>query len=97
VAQQRPIFVVHILEEEYPRFRAGLPKDLRLPPTYAEWRAEALRTHNTHRKSGLKTEAVVVQWDDFQAYAERIRLAPTYAMLTAYAMSHGEKAKAQQG
>jgi len=83
------IYVVHILPEEYPLFRAGLPRDTRLPVNYEEWYQATLRTHKIHRAAALDTKPVTVHWDDLVEYARRIRLPVTYALMTTFAIAQG--------
>ena len=90
----RTVFIVHITRDEYPLFRAGLPMDTRLPASYDDWYKAALHTHRIHRAAALDTTPVTVHWDEFIDYAQRIRLSPSFALLTTFAISLGHRRRA---
>ena len=74
--RRRTIIVPHLLREEYPLFLAGMPKDGRLPRSYEEWYKEAVSAHKSLRAAGCDSERVMVRWDEFKLYADRMRLQP---------------------
>ena len=85
----RTVYVPHIDEAEYPLFRDGMPFDVRLPPSYDAWLKKTIRRHAAHRGAGWPTQPVLVTWAEFEAHCLRLRLAPTYALLTSYATYRG--------
>ncbi len=86
----RTVFLTHIMRDEYLTFRTRLGRgDPRLPATYDEWSAEALRTHHAHRGTGTRVEPVVVRWHEFVSYSEGLRIPLSYALLLAYTTELG--------
>jgi len=83
------VFVPHIDQAEYHLFRDGMLADARLPATYDEWLKKTIQRHATHRGAGLPTQPVLVAWVEFEAHCLRLRLPPTYALLTSYATYRG--------
>jgi len=88
-AQPRTIFVAHITRLEYGLFRDGLSLDSWLPPTYETWMDETRALHVHYRKSGFRTEPVIISWHGFFSHARRNGMWPTYALLTVYANEIG--------
>ena len=85
----RPIYVAHILPEQYALFRDGFKDDHRLPPKYEEWLQTTNQYRATLKASGAQSEAVSVDWDTFLLYARRLGMKPSYPLLTTYAIRQG--------
>src|SRR4051812_20383343 len=82
----RTVVVFHLRREEYPLFLAFVQPDPRLPADYGDWYKANARSERAHRFSGLNVRQVTVRYYDFNQYVRKIKLAPSYALLQAYAV-----------
>jgi hypothetical protein len=81
----RPLPLVDIPRDQYPRFLEGLDADRRLPADFGLWSRQSAKSELMQQAAGWRTVRVTVHFEEFRAFAESVNLPLTYPLLNTYA------------